>query len=1599
MKATETRPAGIPPFTSMGLISRLLLVASSLLLASHRAAAQTVVPLGAGSYASSVPAGVADTDGYYALPANQVTGPGSFYDLLHLDPALRGRPLPTNQWWTDLLVGNRSGPPAGTTDYSHIQYNLKQDAFSGNLWTFPGRVNAKSYGLDLYYPKAWKPQNAAGTNAAIDPGPVLAIHGDRGHTVPPEDILVADFESGYPAGWTSTAVAGRVNPFPAGPARTTWTGALPTGTLGGGYASSQLAGPTANRSDANQGILSGSFTLQRRYLHLLVGGGSDPVNTVVRLRVNGSVVASASGQQNTKLAWVSWDVSAYLNQTATIELVDTSNAAYGFILCDQIVQSDVANPAARYGSDFISTGAVVTNWGDWNVDFKLPSEGGQEVDVTLARGVPFTWTTWKNGLKPQIFVSGTTRFLDAAGNAIPTTGGAFVASAFAFDYQGRTFGVFLPDNTTVTVSGNFIEPQLAGANNYLVIGCLPAASNLAEFAAVAYARPTGTKLSWSYNPAEGSVVTDWDIATTPLKGSNLNTIQGWLPHHTRTTAHNLPLAAYSYLTARGTMRCATGNHFTIRFPFRGIVPVLPAPSAVGGANDFQPARMQSFINGFNPGNMVGETYGSGKGMGLCSQFMAWADQSGDTANRDRLKTALEAALADWFTYTPGEARGFFSSYPDWHALIGFDASYGSQAFNDLHFHYGYFAMAAATLGMVDPQFLNDYGPMLRLVVKSFANFDRNDPSDPFLRTFDVWEGHSNAGGLSDGGGENQESSSEAVQSWAALFLLGGVTNDQPMTAAGAMGFAMESAATNEYWQDLWGTNFPADYTRAWDGQVWADHNTYATYFSADPAWIYGIQMVPSNHLLNYLTRYQPAAAAASYDAMWTERNAWAAGFPAWSAATAYKKDAWINYNNLIYNAQVDVPAGGATPGTNNAVWYFQADCTRSEPDVLGGGLGQYVLTYQALFDPDTAAAEFDRYFAAKEPIATGGGQAGACYYLIHAMRQLGLQDSDSYTSAPLSAVYRHPKTGQSSYLAYNPTDVEQNVTVYQNGAAVGAFRVPARRFINSHLDQALDHVVLTTSNPARTIQPGQVVQFTLTGYDQYGATFPLTGTQWSVNAGGTITSTGRFTATANADPVTVTAVSGGLAQSLTFRVGAAPGLSRVVTVPGFTRVINGATQPYAAAGLDQYGDPFPLNGGVTWSVNGSNGTVDSNGRFTATALGTGYVRAESGGLSASTLVVVHAPLTNIALGRPATVSTTRGSSAVNTVTGNVTDGKTSTRWESEWTDGQSITVDLGKVYDLASVNIVWQSAYAKVYDVETATTLTGAQPWTVVAAPPTKTSSAADNLPLTGATGRYLKLNLVTRANPSFGFVISEVGVYGYPTAAGITPTALRVGPGNVTSIKGRSTPFQAYAFDANLDGGPTAAATWAVNGGGTINAATGLFSATTVGGPFTVTATLGPLTATAAVTVVNAPDPGTPTAPFAAWQSRYFTPAELANPAVSGPDATPAGDGITNRLKYALGLDPKRDGTAGLPKVGTTTVGSQAYLTLTYTCALAASDVTVTVEASSDLQTWTSGAGQTTVVSTTDNPDGRTQTIVARDLTAVGGHAERFLRLKVTTP
>jgi endoglucanase Acf2 len=646
-------------------------------------------------------------------------------------------------------------------------------------------------------------------------------------------------------------------------------------------------------------------------------------------------------------------------------------------------------PIELRGENFHPADARAKEWGDWTLTFRMAESDTKYCDVTMGRGMPAVWLEY-SGVTPIIKSGNDAKWFGEAGSAVtlPSASGVL-----GLEYGNRNFGIFAPDGTKFSQNGDQVKVEFNGAKTFLVVCPLTQKTDLKYFRQFAYAIPRDSKISWEYSADKAQVTTKWHVETEALQGTEKRVLQGWLPHHWRDTTNDLRFDGREYLAPRGKLKIAPGDDFQITYGFTGVPPFLPAPKKTGLANDFDETRMKDYLTRYATRKDYGEdTYWGGKHVLQFAQYMTMAKQMNDPSY-ETLKNMTRTALSDWFTYTPGEKAHYFARYPKWHALVGFNASYGSEGFNDQHFHYGYFTYAAALLGMHDSQFLKDYGPMVRLVAKEYANWDRSDTNFPFLRTFDIWEGHSWAGGFSSGGGNNQESSSEAMQSWAGLYFLGQALGDKEMTAAGAAGYAMESRATTEYWFNIHGGNWSPNYKHPVVGMVWSGGQLYGTYFTGDPAWIYGIQWLPISPALAYLVQ-DPEFAKTNLRAMFDDRR-------------------------------------NSKEGT-------------AEISKMGPALGNVILGHVAQLNPDWVAQQEDELWAKNDPVAHDNDTPGMVYYAAHSNRVLGQIAWEYSMSLPLSRVYYNPRTKVTTYTVFNPTDKAQTATVYKSGKKVGVLSVPPR---------------------------------------------------------------------------------------------------------------------------------------------------------------------------------------------------------------------------------------------------------------------------------------------------------------------------------------------------------------------------------------------------------------------------------------------------------------------------------------------------------------------------------------------------------------------------
>ena len=148
------------------------------------------------------------------------------------------------------------------------------------------------------------------------------------------DVVFEDFEHGY-ENWKVEGEA-----FGKAPAH----GTLPNQQPVSGFKGQGLVNSYLNGDGTTGRLISKPFTIERRFIRFLVGGGSHP-NTQIRLLVDGKVVRATSGKDNERLEPATWDVALFEGQQAHIEIVDEETGGWGHINVDQIEFVDTPGDA------------------------------------------------------------------------------------------------------------------------------------------------------------------------------------------------------------------------------------------------------------------------------------------------------------------------------------------------------------------------------------------------------------------------------------------------------------------------------------------------------------------------------------------------------------------------------------------------------------------------------------------------------------------------------------------------------------------------------------------------------------------------------------------------------------------------------------------------------------------------------------------------------------------------------------------------------------------------------------------------------------------------------------------------------------------------------------------------------------------------------------------------------------------------------------------------------------------------------------------------------------------------------------------------------
>ncbi len=484
-----------------------------------------------------------------------------------------------------------------------------------------------------------------------------------------------------------------------------------------------------------------------------------------------------------------------------------------------------------------ATGASAIIAGDWDVTFRVRAGGKTAFDATMTQGSPFVFIRPGGGTLTAVL----------PGGAVPTVFDCKneCGSAVHIRAPTSTYMLVSPTRNAFTIKGGIVTARVESGRALVTVVAIAPESDPVAYLAPALRPFTGTQASYS--------LTSSQVHTTFRFPQP--TIMGLLPHQFISLAaapKDTPSSGIlgspgtligTFHSLRGPIRLYRGNGFSTAVPRPSILPSLPPLQNVVSGQALRETLRREITGNVPPS---GDAYWIGKGILRTAQLAELADLVGDAQLRAQALQQARYSLGGFCAGAPGSPLSFAWD-PVAGGIVALPAGYGSEHYNDHHFHYGYYTHAAAIIARMDPDFLKKYGDCFRLLARDIASTDRKDPSFPYMRYFDPYGGHSWANGLTSfGDGTNQESVSEAMHAWYALALYGRTSGNAKLEDLGTWMFAQESQAARVYWLNAVpaADALPEEFAYPIISILWSGKADYATFFDGSDGAVRGIQFFP-----------------------------------------------------------------------------------------------------------------------------------------------------------------------------------------------------------------------------------------------------------------------------------------------------------------------------------------------------------------------------------------------------------------------------------------------------------------------------------------------------------------------------------------------------------------------------------------------------------------------------------------------------------------------------------------------------------------------------------------------------------------------------------
>ncbi|KXZ44666.1 hypothetical protein GPECTOR_64g85 [Gonium pectorale] len=516
-----------------------------------------------------------------------------------------------------------------------------------------------------------------------------------------------------------------------------------------------------------------------------------------------------------------------------------------------------------------------------------PASGSGSMSAAMLQGNPFL-TVRFSGLTPVIDFHVASPFISGLGTR---TGKSFKAT----NNGGMTYKFYFSSSVTAVVDSNsvLLQGPFTGVMRIAVLysplvpvmSSIPAPVVEQIYDANSDIFPTGASVQFGTQPGTGGGpdrgIVHVSFTTESMSGGNNGSLMmmSMAHHRTHLLAPALPSGNLVRIDdLRGELQHVLGSDWVLAYDLPGIS--WNAPNGISDASkraavvsalltDVQAPNPANRWPGLNP---AADPYFGSSDLAKMGQMALIAEELAAQSPADapalqqaatKLRSTLRDRLNERLSTTPGIDSSLVYDRT-WGGIVTYkDAStrtnnyFGNLVYNDHHFHYGYLLHAAAALAKGNATWLAEKKDALLAVLRDFANPRKDDPWFPFARVMDWWGGHSWALGIEAlGDAKNQESTSEAVNGYYAVTLLGTVLGDPALTSWGQLLTAIEASGAQHYWQissdrDIYPAPFNANKAV---GIVWNGKVDYATWFGNNPALIHGIQYMPFTPISELLLR-------------------------------------------------------------------------------------------------------------------------------------------------------------------------------------------------------------------------------------------------------------------------------------------------------------------------------------------------------------------------------------------------------------------------------------------------------------------------------------------------------------------------------------------------------------------------------------------------------------------------------------------------------------------------------------------------------------------------------------------------------------------------